>query len=446
MSSPRSPRHLPRLRRSHAVVGLATAALVAAPAVALAAGAHSDHTQAARQAIQGGKARNVILLIGDGMGDSEITIARNYQVGAAGRLAMDTLPLTGAYTTYAVQKDDPTLPDYVTDSAASGTGWATGHKSYNGAISVLPDGKPVPTILELAKKAGYRTGDVTTAELQDATPAVLGSHVVSRDCKGPHVDDRLRRRTRPRTAAPGRSPSSWSRPRRTCCSAAASSTSTRPCRPAAYAGLTRPAAGAGRAATRSSRTPPGWPRAEPNAPILGTFAKNNMDLEWVGPTPTTTGTAPSTLRGERRPHRQPAAPGRHGRQGAARCWTSRPGPAARASSCRSRAPRSTSRTTPPTRAARSARRSRSTPRSRRPCDYQRTHPRHARRGHRRPRPHQPDRRGARPQGVTATLRTNDGARHDDQLRHGRRSPARSSTPAPRCGSPPAARRRPTCSA
>ena len=43
----------------------------------------------------------------------------------------------------------------------------------------------MPTILELAKKAGYRTGDVTTSELQDATPAVLVSHVVSRDCKGP---------------------------------------------------------------------------------------------------------------------------------------------------------------------------------------------------------------------------------------------------------------------
>ncbi len=70
--------------------------------------APADNTQAARQAIIGGRARNVILLLGDGMGDSEITIARNYQVGANGRLAMDTLPLTGEYTTYAVQKDDPT--------------------------------------------------------------------------------------------------------------------------------------------------------------------------------------------------------------------------------------------------------------------------------------------------------------------------------------------------
>ena len=98
---------------------MAAAAIVAVPSVALAGDAHQDKTQAAKQAIKGGKARNVILLIGDGMGDSEITIARNYQVGAAGRLAMDTLPLTGAYTTYAVQKDNPALPEYVTDSAAS---------------------------------------------------------------------------------------------------------------------------------------------------------------------------------------------------------------------------------------------------------------------------------------------------------------------------------------
>lgn len=87
-----------------------------------------DNTEAARAAVVGGQARNVILLIGDGMGDSEITVARNYAEGAAGRLAMDSLPLTGAYTTYSVSKDDPSVPNYVTDSAASGTGWATGRR------------------------------------------------------------------------------------------------------------------------------------------------------------------------------------------------------------------------------------------------------------------------------------------------------------------------------
>jgi alkaline phosphatase len=168
---------------------LAAAAVPLAAAAALfitaePADSHGDDN-GPRSAVVGGHARNVIMFLGDGMGDSEITIARNYAVGAAGHLAMDSLPMTGEYTTYAVDKADPTKPNYVTDSAASGTGWATGYKSYNGAISVTPDGKPKPTILELAAKAGYRTGDVTTSELTDATPAVLASHVVDRGCQGP---------------------------------------------------------------------------------------------------------------------------------------------------------------------------------------------------------------------------------------------------------------------
>lgn len=134
----------------------------------------------------GGKAKNVILLIGDGMGESEITIARNYEKGAAGRLALDALPLTGDYTTYAVQEDDPSKPDYVPDSAATGTAWATGEKTSNGRISTTPGtDRDLKTILELAQEAGYKTGDVSTAELTDATPAVLAAQVRDRSCQGP---------------------------------------------------------------------------------------------------------------------------------------------------------------------------------------------------------------------------------------------------------------------
>ncbi|GHF51542.1 alkaline phosphatase [Streptomyces mashuensis] len=130
------------------------------------------------------KAKNVILLIGDGMGDSEITLARDYTVGAAGRLNMDKFPMTGAYTTYSVDKNGK--PDYVTDSAASGTGWATGHKTVNGRISKTPGtDRPMTTILELAQKNGLATGSITTAELTDATPAVLASHATDRSCQGP---------------------------------------------------------------------------------------------------------------------------------------------------------------------------------------------------------------------------------------------------------------------
>ena len=132
------------------------------------------------------QARNVILLIGDGMGDSEITIARNYELGAAGTFAMDTLPNTGAYTTYSVLEDDPETPDYVPDSAPTATAWASGQKTSNGRISTTPGtDEDIPTILELAQEAGKRTGNVTTSEVTDATPAALMSHVSKRGCKGP---------------------------------------------------------------------------------------------------------------------------------------------------------------------------------------------------------------------------------------------------------------------
>jgi len=292
-------------KRGIVAAGVAAALVVGVPALATAADQHPDNTKAAQKAVVGGKARNVILLIGDGMGDSEITIARNYQVGADGRLAMDTLPMTGAYTTYAVQKNNPKLPDYVTDSAASGTGWATGQKTYNGAISVLPNGKPLPTILDLEKKAGYRTGDVTTAELQDATPAVLGSHVVSRDCKGPQsmgpcavnakenggdgsIAEQLVQ-TKPdvllgggkqyfdQTVQAGRFKS------------------LSVLQQAQVTGYNVVTDAAGLAA------------APANKPILGAFAKNNMDLEWVGPAPTPKNTPSTTCqvntaRAESQPH------------------------------------------------------------------------------------------------------------------------------------------------
>lgn len=132
------------------------------------------------------RARNVIFLIGDGMGEQEIALARNYQVGATGRLTMDTLPVIGVATTYSLQEKDPTKPDYVTDSAAGATAWTTGHKTSNGRIATAAGTSAIlKTILELAQERGYRTGNVTTAELTDATPAALGAHENDRRCEGP---------------------------------------------------------------------------------------------------------------------------------------------------------------------------------------------------------------------------------------------------------------------
>lgn len=145
---------------------------------------NGDQPKALSGTISDRKAKNVILLIGDGMGDSEITIARNYEKGAAGAFdGIDAFPLTGQYTTYALRKDGK--PNYVTDSAASATGWSTGVKTYNGALGIDIKDADHATILELAKAQGLATGDVTTSEIQDATPAALFSHITQRDCYGP---------------------------------------------------------------------------------------------------------------------------------------------------------------------------------------------------------------------------------------------------------------------
>ena len=151
----------------------------------------SDQTEALKASLINTTAKNVILLIGDGMGDSEITAARNQAMGAGGFFpGLDALPLTGQYTHYSLDKKTH-KPNYVTDSAASATAWATGTKSYNGAIGVDVNGKDQVTLLELAKAAGKATGNVSTAELQDATPAALMAHVTSRKCYGPEKTSEL---------------------------------------------------------------------------------------------------------------------------------------------------------------------------------------------------------------------------------------------------------------
>jgi len=192
-----TPARTPRKRAVlFASIALVASAAVIIPTAAIAAIGDSggarrhigDNTKTVKSQIKGGTAKNVILLIGDGMGDSEITIARNYAYGAAGTLpGIDSLPLTGQYTTYSLYKDGENKgkPDYVPDSAATGSAWATGTKTYDNAISVDIDGKPHDTILELAKANGYKTGNVSTAEIQDATPAVQVAHVAARSCYGP---------------------------------------------------------------------------------------------------------------------------------------------------------------------------------------------------------------------------------------------------------------------
>ncbi len=172
-----------RVRKRMAVAAaIGVAALTATSVVG--ADAASDRSA-------GGRVDNVIYLLGDGMGRTHVTAARNRFYGAAGKLNMERLPVVGQVRTYAVQRNsgqpgEPDfVPEYVTDSASAATAWASGVKTYNAALGIDAKAKVQPTVMELAKRAGYRTGNVSTAEITDATPASQMSHVLARGCQGP---------------------------------------------------------------------------------------------------------------------------------------------------------------------------------------------------------------------------------------------------------------------
>ncbi|WP_230633159.1 alkaline phosphatase [Paenibacillus athensensis] len=135
---------------------------------------------AAPAAVAATPSQNVIVMIGDGMGPAEITAARYY---AKTFLQKDRLELDNYYvgkaTTFSQQSPYSTESGAVTDSAAAGTAFATGNKTYNNAISVSNNdmAKPYASVIEAAMKLGKSTGIVSTDNITGATPAVFASHV-----------------------------------------------------------------------------------------------------------------------------------------------------------------------------------------------------------------------------------------------------------------------------
>ncbi|MFT6705569.1 MAG: alkaline phosphatase [Patescibacteria group bacterium] len=112
------------------------------------------------------KAKNIIFLIGDGMGLSQITAA---MYANKNRINLERFPVVGLHKTHASN-------DLVTDSAAAATAFACGVKTYNGAIGVNPDTLPVKSILEMAEEKGLATGLVATSTIVHATPASFFAH------------------------------------------------------------------------------------------------------------------------------------------------------------------------------------------------------------------------------------------------------------------------------
>lgn len=117
------------------------------------------------------KPKNVILLIGDGMGVSQVQAG---YTANKGQLFLQNFKHVGFINTSSADK-------YVTDSAAGGTALSTGKKTTNGAIGVDVNKKPIKTILEEAEDKGLATGLVSTSSITHATPASFIAHQESRN-------------------------------------------------------------------------------------------------------------------------------------------------------------------------------------------------------------------------------------------------------------------------
>lgn len=123
------------------------------------------------QKFKGKTPKNVILLIGDGMGVSQVQAG---YTANRGNLFLGNFKHVGFINTSSTDK-------YVTDSAAGGTALSTGQKTYNGAIGVDVNKNPVKTILEEAEDKGLATGLVSTSAITHATPASFIAHQESRN-------------------------------------------------------------------------------------------------------------------------------------------------------------------------------------------------------------------------------------------------------------------------
>ncbi len=268
-----------------------------------------DQTSAVKSAVKGGRAENVILLIGDGMGDSEITSARNYARGAAGRFAgIDALPLTGQYTTYSLTKSGK--PDYVPDSAATGSGWATGTKTYDNAVSVDITGKPQKTLLELAKARGLKTGNVSTAEIQDATPAVQVSHISQRSCYGPVATAKTCPEASLEKGGLGSITEQLLNTRPDVTLGGGSKTFAEKATSGKYAGVTlsKQATERGYQLVTDAAGLAKIGNADQKQPLLGLFAEGNMPVRWLGPEASATGGTTPAVRCTENPQRSSSRP------------------------------------------------------------------------------------------------------------------------------------------
>lgn len=116
------------------------------------------------------KVKNVIFMIGDGMGLNQLYAG---MTANGGNLNIERCTHIGLAKTYSANS-------YITDSAASGTALATGNKTNNGMIGMNADSVAVKSVLSMAEEAGMSTGLVATVRITHATPAAFYAHQINR--------------------------------------------------------------------------------------------------------------------------------------------------------------------------------------------------------------------------------------------------------------------------
>ncbi|PGG95521.1 alkaline phosphatase [Blastomyces parvus] len=157
-------------------LGLFAWALIATVAVITLAVLYQHQKQQSPKFDPGAKPsgkRNLIFMVSDGMGPASLSLTRSFRQFESNLPIDDILVLDQHHIGSSRTRSTSSL---ITDSAAGATAFSCGKKSYNGAISVLPDSTPCGTVLEAAKLAGYMTGLVVTTRITDATPACFASH------------------------------------------------------------------------------------------------------------------------------------------------------------------------------------------------------------------------------------------------------------------------------
>ncbi len=120
--------------------------------------------------------RHVVMMIGDGLGFSQIALARRAALGPGGRFAFERLSEVGLVTTESAS-------NAVTDSGAAATAFGAGVKTDNRVVGIDRQGQPVKTLADLAHAAGWAVGYVTTTRITHATPAAFYAHHKDRDAE-----------------------------------------------------------------------------------------------------------------------------------------------------------------------------------------------------------------------------------------------------------------------